>query len=142
MENSETRFKKREQPDIRLDITPLIDVVFILLIFFMISTTFITVPGIKVKLPESISEEITREKREVVVGITTDQKIFLEQKEITLKDLEDRLKKVAKKDQKTMVIIQADEEVVHGRVVEVMDIAKFAGLNRLAIATRPKEKVK
>jgi biopolymer transport protein ExbD len=126
----------------RFDLTPLVDVVFLLLIFFMLSTTFIVAPGIKVKLPKSSSTEISREKKEVRVVMAKDDKIFVEQKLVSIDELGKYLMKAARESPEGMVIIQADERVLHGKVVEVMDVAKTSGFNKLAIATRPKESKK
>jgi biopolymer transport protein ExbD len=126
----------------RFDLTPLVDVVFLLLIFFMLSTTFIVAPGIKVKLPKSSSTEISREKKEVRVVMAKDDKIFVEQKLVSIDELGKYLKKAVRESPEGMVIIQADERVLHGKVVEVMDVAKTSGFNKLAIATRPKESKK
>ena len=71
------QFKAIKRETSGFDLTPLVDVVFLLLIFFMLSTTFIVAPGIKVKLPKSSSTEISREKKEVRVVMTTDDKIFV-----------------------------------------------------------------
>ncbi len=135
-------FKPMKREESRFDLTPLVDVVFLLLIFFMLSTTFIVAPGIKVKLPTSSSTEISREKKEVRVVMAKDDKIFVEQKLVTIDELGKYLKKAARENREGMVIIQADERVLHGKVVEVMDVAKTSGFNKLAIATRPKESKK
>jgi biopolymer transport protein ExbD/biopolymer transport protein TolR len=114
--------------------------VFLLLIFFMLSTTFIVTPGIKVNLPQSSAERVTQEKNEVQVVITEDNKVFVEETLVDMQELEQRLAERAQQDPQTLVIIKADAKSLHGRVVEVMDIAKQSGLNRLAIATHLKEK--
>ncbi|MBN1254290.1 MAG: biopolymer transporter ExbD [Deltaproteobacteria bacterium] len=134
------QFRRSRKDDARIDITPLVDMVFLLLIFFMLSTTFIVTPGIKVNLPHSSAETVTHEKREVQVAITEDNKVFWEKILVDEKELEQRLMEVAREDSQTLIIIRADAKALHGKVVEVMDIAKQAGLNRLAIATYPKEK--
>ena len=136
------QFKPTKREESRFDLTPLVDVVFLLLIFFMLSTTFIVAPGIKVKLPESSSPEISREKTEVRVVMAQDDKIFVEQTLVSIEELGKYLKKAARESREGMVIIQADERVLHGKVVEVMDVAKTSGFNKLAIATRPKERKK
>jgi len=133
-------FKPMKREESRFDLTPLVDVVFLLLIFFMLSTTFIVAPGIKVKLPTSSSTEISREKKEFRVVITKDDKIFVEQKLVSIEELGKYLTKGARESREGMVIIQADERVRHGKVVEVMDVAKTSGFNKLAIATRPRER--
>jgi len=135
-------FKPMKREESRFDLTPLVDVVFLLLIFFMLSTTFIVAPGIKVKLPTSSSTEISREKKEVRVVMSKDDKIFVQQKLVSIEELGKYLKKAARENPEGMVIIQADERVLHGKVVEVMDVAKTSGFNKLAIATRPKEREK
>jgi biopolymer transport protein ExbD len=134
------QFKPIKREESRFDLTPLVDVVFLLLIFFMLSTTFIVAPGIKVKLPKSSSTEVSREKKEVRVVMSQDDKIYVEQKLVSHEELGKYLKKAARENPEGMVIIQADERVTHGKVVEVMDIAKTSGFNKLAIATRPKER--
>ena len=135
------QFRSRpRQDDARIEITPLVDMVFLLLIFFMLSTTFIVTPGIKVNLPKSSAEKVTRDKQEVRVVVTRDNKVFLEKRLVTMPELQQSFRQVAAKNAQVMVIIQADAQAFHGRVVEVMDSAKVAGLNRLAIATTPRER--
>ena len=134
------QFRRPRRDDARIEITPLVDMVFLLLIFFMLSTTFIVTPGIKVNLPQSSAEKVTREKQEIQVVITEDNRVFMERMPVDVGELEQQLVEVARKDPQTLVIIKADAKSLHGKVVEVMDIAKQSGLNRLAIATQPKEK--
>ena len=134
------QFKKRGNDDFRLDVTPLVDCVFLLLIFFMLSSTLISISGIKVNPPESSAEKIEKEKKEIKISITKDGKIYLNKKETDLKKLASKLKEMHITNRNGVVIIHADKMVSHGRVVEVMDIAKTAGFNKLAIATEPKKK--
>lgn len=134
------QFRRTQRDDARVEITPLVDMVFLLLIFFMLSTTFIVSPGIKVNLPQSSAEKVTHEKKEVQVVITEDNKVFVESMLVDMEGLEQRLVEAAQQDPQTLVIIKADAKALHGKVVEVMDLAKQSGLNRMAIATQPKEK--
>lgn len=134
------QFKRPRRDDARIEITPLVDMVFLLLIFFMLSTTFIVTPGIKVNLPQSSAEKVTQAKKEVQVVVTEDNRVFVEGMLVDVRELEERLVEVARTDPQTLIIIKADAKALHGKVVEVMDIAKQSGLNRLAIATQPKEK--
>ncbi|RLA81135.1 MAG: biopolymer transporter ExbD [Deltaproteobacteria bacterium] len=132
-------FRRRSQADEpRIELTPLVDMVFLLLIFFMLSTTFVVSPGIKVDLPKATKEKVFREKRELKVTITKDNKVYLNGRRIKPKELERAFRERAKKAPQTLVIIRADARALHGKVVEVMDMAKTAGLHRLAIATQPK----
>jgi biopolymer transport protein ExbD len=133
------QFRRPRKEDARIDTTPLVDMVLLLLIFFMLSTTFIVTPGIKVNLPKASAEKVPREQKEVRLIITEDNRVFLEKKMVTMKELERELRGVAQKNPQTLVVIQADAKALHGKVVEVMDTAKTSGLSRLAIATRPRE---
>ncbi len=131
------RVKKREA--VTMDITPLVDVVFLLLIFFMLSTTFIVSPGIRINLPEATAETVRRESREFRVKIDPQGTMMVADVSITIEDLEQRFRSAAELDRDTLVVIEADEVAMHRFVVAVMDRAKTAGLTRLAIATRPKQ---
>jgi len=129
------QFSERTKTDVHLDITPIVDTVFNLLIFFALSLNFIITPGIKVNLPESVTEEIIREKEEVIIVMDKDDGTFINNNPVSMDQISLILSKSAKKNKDTLVIIQADLEVSHGRVVRMMDTAKRAGLTRLAIAT-------
>jgi len=129
------RFSEKTQTGASLDITPIVDTVFNLLIFFALSLNFIVTPGIKVDLPESITEEIIREREELIVVMDKDNNIFIDENTVSIDQLVTIFSEAAQKSKDTLVIIQADQEVAHGTVVRMMDTAKKAGLVRLAIAT-------
>jgi len=137
------KFKGKTNTDIHLDITPIVDTVFNLLIFFALSLNFIVTPGIKVNLPESSTEEIVREKEEIIIMMKQGNEVVVNNKSVSLEQLFLMLSQSAQKNKDALVIIQADEKVSHGNVVKVMDTAKRAGLTRLAIATTMvKKKIK
>lgn len=116
----------------------MIDVVFLLLIFFMISTTFIVNPGIEITLPKSSAEQITKEREEITIAISREGDLYHEGNKTTITALKQIFTTAGKADEST-VIIDADEKAAHGRVVEVMDSAKEAGVMKLAISTEPKK---
>jgi len=128
-------FARRPHDDLTIDITSLVDVVFLLLIFFMVTTTFATQSGIGVNLPEASARE--RPSAEAVsVSITADGTFFLDRGRVTRDALRGGLQELrGQRGEETVVIIRADEAVSHGRVVEAMDAARSAGFRRLAIAT-------
>jgi len=134
------RFSDKTQTDASLDITPIVDTVFNLLIFFALSLNFIVTPGITVDLPESITEEIIREREELIVVMDKDNNIIIDENTVSSEQLVTIFGNAAQKSKDTLVIIQADQEVAHGNVVRMMDTAKKAGLARLAIATAMKKK--
>lgn len=133
------RFREeRKSNNSLLDITPIVDTVFNLLIFFALSLNFISTPGIRVNLPKSAAQEITREKKDLRVVITPSHQLFLNEKAVDLKSLEKHFLEASQSNPETQILIQADQRVTHGRVVEIMDLARSAGLYRLAIVTQPK----
>jgi len=115
-----------------VDVTPLIDIIFQLVIFFMVTTNFITTPGIEVDLPRSSADTILREDNDLKVWVKSDGQVMLDEEPASLAGLREAFK-AAQKD--AQVVIKADKEVDHGRVVQVMDLARSHGLSRLAIAT-------
>jgi len=135
------RFQTRKQDDVQLDMTPLVDIVFLLLIFFMLSTSLSVNPGIKIDLPKSSAEQVKKKKTTLRVAIEASGSIFLEGKKLSLDQLREKFAEVGKANgDDALVVIEADRKVYHGLVVKVMDAAKTSGLNKLAIATRPEDK--
>ena len=132
--------KKRRRLSIspHLDMTPLIDVVFLLIIFFMLSSSFILQPGIKVTLPESNVSEPQLEKS-IEITITQENLLFFNAERISLDELKLKFKSLAKTAPESILVIKADGNVKHSKVVEIMAAAKENNLSRLAVATRPKK---
>ncbi|MCK5591118.1 MAG: biopolymer transporter ExbD [Candidatus Pacebacteria bacterium] len=133
------RFKRRLKiEEGRLDLIPLIDVVFLLLIFFMLSSSFIFQPGIRVKLPESSISETKKEKSYEVI-LTQENLMFFNGERISVEGLKRKMKIIGKTAPEAVLIIRADESARHKYVVRVMSIAKMNGIKKLAIATTPVE---
>jgi len=129
------RFVTTRRPDPAIDVTPMIDVVFQLLIFFMVSTNFIETPGLQVDLPRSSPQTVLSDKKDIQIWMTVDDEIYVDDEPVDLEGLVARLGTRAAEAPDTLVVIKADQGVSHGRVVTVMDRAKSLGLSRLAIAT-------
>lgn len=123
-----------------INLTPLIDVVFLLLIFFMVSTTFATIRhGIRVDLPQTQATEPEVDET-LVISITNEAKVYVGKQWMeTDKQLLETLARHLNKNRETPVVINADTEAMHGQVVHVMDIAKRAGADQLGILTIPEE---
>ena len=121
--------------EVVVDVTPLIDIIFQLVLFFMVSTTFVTSPGIEVDLPRSSSDTILRERDDINLWVTSEGSVFVDDAPVDWSTLQGALQQAATANPSTLIIIKADRDVDHGRVVAVMDLARSLGLNRLAIAT-------
>jgi biopolymer transport protein ExbD len=125
-----------------INITPLTDIFLVLLIIFMVTSTAIVESnaggagaGVRVDLPKGAAREIKQMARDFPVAIMADGTTVVEGKVIEMGALKERLQKLLKESPDAQVIIQADTGVHHGKVVEVMEAAKSAGVERLAIAT-------
>ncbi|OGH04279.1 MAG: hypothetical protein A2600_11050 [Candidatus Lambdaproteobacteria bacterium RIFOXYD1_FULL_56_27] len=129
------RFKERQKPKIGMDLTPLIDVVFLLLIFFIVSTTFVANPGILVNLPKASARPVAQKPETIEVTLTQDHRIYLEGQEVAPGQLQDELVALTQGKGTPGLIIRADGAAQHQRVVEIMDAAYKAGVTRLSVAT-------
>ena len=122
-----------------INITSLIDVMFLLLIFFMVSSTFKEQPGLKLELPESTVSEPT-ELKEIVLQVDLDEHLqvryHLNNELIQLDKLGRNIAKIEAPDLKSL-ILKADRRIQHGIIVQVIDLAKQNGIKKIIIATRP-----
>ncbi|HUT79207.1 MAG TPA: biopolymer transporter ExbD [Polyangia bacterium] len=119
-----------------LEVTPLVDVVFLLLIFFLLTATYVKNPNLDINLPKASLNQTANDKRDVTVAIKADGEIRYDNTEISLESLEGILRAQFAESQEAVVVIRADEGTRHGRVVEVMDLAKRVGFAKLAIAVQ------
>lgn len=116
----------------QIDIAPLIDMVFQLLIFFMLTSSFVMQPGIKINLPKAVTSEVVKyENIEIIVS--GENVTYLNGKVITTQEVKNLLKEVAKRNQP--ILIKADKRASLGRVVEIWDIARDLGITQINIAT-------
>jgi len=124
-----------------INITPLTDIFLVLLIIFMVTTTAIAEAGgqnggLKVTLPRGGKAGDVQEVHDLAVAVLADGQLAVGGKMVDEAALGELLSQAYARNPDTLVLVQADEGVIHGRVVEVMDLARRKGLSRLAIATR------
>jgi len=129
------RFSAQRRPDPVIDVTPMIDIVFQLVLFFMVSTTFVQSPGIQVDLPRSSAQTVLSDDSDINIWMTIDGAVYVDDAPVTTGQLRQMLQSRARVDPNTMVVLKADAGVDHGRVVLVMDMARGFGLTKIAIAT-------
>ncbi|MFO7813055.1 MAG: biopolymer transporter ExbD, partial [Pelovirga sp.] len=116
-------FRRKVSESPRVELTPMIDVVFLLLIFFMISTTFIERPGVNIDLPEGGTQQVAAEKKEVEVYLTEEGDLYLQREAITQTELNDHLVGLGIESAREMTfLLMADKSARHGWVIEVMEI--------------------
>jgi len=128
------KFRQDENnKNLEINMTPLIDVVFLLLIFFMVSTTFVYTNSLKVNLPKAKGESVET-KKNINIVITKQGVITIDGQQVSKLTFGAKLKELYNKNPNATVIIQADKDSRHGDVVFVMDESKKAGYDRFAIA--------
>lgn len=129
------RFKGRMEPEHglkQIDIAPLIDIVFQLLIFFMLTSSFIMQPGIKVNLPKAVTSEVVRAEN-IELLVSSENVAYLNEKVMTTPELKGLFKEAAGRQQS--ILIKADRRASLGRVVEIWDMARDIGISQINIAT-------
>lgn len=132
------KLRRRPPRKARIEIIPMIDTVFFLLVFFMMASLAMTVHGgIPVNLPKAARAEAARAP--VSISVARDGAVYLERERIEPAQLTERLQGRARTEPDLAVVIEADTEVLHGRVVDVMDAVRLAGVGKLAIAVSPRE---
>jgi biopolymer transport protein ExbD len=119
----------------QLDIAPLVDVMFLLLIFFMLTSNFILQPGIQVRLPRAITSEVIYSDN-LVISVTSQDLMYLNKKPIQMSDLLKTLKTASREG--SSILIKADVGASLGRIVELWDLCRELGISRVNIATNQK----
>lgn len=128
-------FKRRLAQSVKIDMTPIIDCVFLLLIFFMITSSIIKDPGIPVNLPAARSSDSQPDK-DLVVTVKDDGSVYLNDKPIRKADLYVTLQTLRKQKGRDFLIVRGDKVIQYGVLVEIMDIARLAGIASVTLATK------
>ncbi|NLD38404.1 MAG: biopolymer transporter ExbD [Desulfatiglans sp.] len=135
------RFRKTKDEEENIGIAPLVDIVFLLLIFFMVTSHYDIAAGVQIKLPKITKKAADPDaENRVIITVDKDAAIYIEGEKIDISALEQRLTKEIKERGVLDLVLQADVDVSHGNVVKIMDIAKNAGINSIVIAARWRSK--
>jgi biopolymer transport protein ExbD len=129
--------RRRERKGARIEIIPMIDVVFFLLVFFMMASLSMTVyRGLPVNLPRAASGTMPPTET-ATITVARDGEAYLDRPPVTRAMLGERLRGLVGANPQVAIVITADEAAAHGRVVDVLDEVRMAGITRMAIAIRP-----
>ncbi|WP_293746874.1 biopolymer transporter ExbD [uncultured Paraglaciecola sp.] len=126
--------KVRVEEDATIDMTPMLDIVFIMLIFFIVTTVFVKEAGIEVNKPNG-SLAVMPKNANIFIAITEDGKVWIDKRPVETDLVRSNLERLMAEQPSDVIIIQADKKAEHGLVVEVMDQIKAAGIDRISIAT-------
>jgi biopolymer transport protein ExbD len=129
--------KRRQAPTVI--IVSLIDVLIVVLIFLMVTTTFKQLPAIKLALPESKQSKAGASDNALIVTVSKDGMLYLKTDPVTMDTLQQRLVEAVRLNPQTTLAIRADTDTTMGKVIKVMDAAKAANIKAANIFTRPAE---
>jgi biopolymer transport protein ExbD len=123
-----------EDEESSIDITPMLDVVFIMLIFFIVTATFVKESGIDVDKPQAATA-IVQEKASILVAIDADNQIWINRRQVDLRSVRSIIERLHAENPKGTVVIQADKESINDTLIQVMDASRRAGVYNIALAT-------
>ncbi len=116
-----------------VDITPMLDVVFIMLIFFIVTATFVKESGIDVNRPQAATA-VVKEKANILIAIDAHNKIWVNRREVDIRSVRPNIERLKAENPKGTVVIQADKDSRNEVLVQVMDASRLAGVYDIALA--------
>ena len=119
-----------------INVTPFVDVMLVLLIIFMVTAPMM-MQGVDVSLPEATAEPLESEKEHLIITIDTKQQVFINDFQVTVDGLGEKLKKILEGRSDREVFLKADKNISYGTVVQVMAEVKGAGVEKLGMVTEP-----
>lgn len=124
---------RRKSPS--LDMAPLMDMIFILLIFFIVTTSFVKESGVTINRPVAQSS-VTNEKTNMVIGVTKEGHVYIEGQVVDVRSVRARMERFLAEIPDGSVVIAADTQSYSGKVIQVLDACRMAGVKNLSVATR------
>ena len=126
------RYTEQEE-EATIDLTPLMDIVFIMLIFFIVTTSFIKEAGVDINRPSANTAE-RKERGNILVAITASDEIWIDRRRVDIRAVRANIERLKAEHPEGSVVIQADKESKNGLLVQVMDQARMAGVSNISIA--------
>ncbi len=127
------RARKREQDESEVNLTPMLDVVFIMLIFFIVTASFVKESGIEISRPGAATAT-RKERGNILIAITENDQIWMDRRQVDPRALRANIERLHAENPQGSVVIQADRRSQNGLLVQVMDAARLAGVSSVALA--------
>lgn len=131
------RRKQRKTEEAQIDMTPMLDVVFIMLIFFIVTTSFIKEAGVQVEHPIA-GTTVAKPKASLLIAVTKNNKIWISKQEVKVEAVRAKVSKLRQENPEGAIVIQADVGAKAGMVLQVLDQVKAAGVPDVSIAAEKK----
>lgn len=129
--------RRKSQEEAQIDMTSMLDIVFIMLIFFIVTSSFVKESGVEVNRPKA-SNSVSQKDASIFIAVTSDNEIYIDKRVVDKERVQATLEHLITEQPKASVVIQADQFAFNGTVVSVMDSAKGAGIVNIALATEQK----
>ena len=126
----------REEDESDINMTPMLDIVFIMLIFFIVTASFVKEAGIDINKPGALNAK-TKGKATIFIAITENGQVWIDKRQVDVRAVSANIERLLAENPQGSVIIQADENSKNGLLVKVMDQAKSAGVKNVSIAAEP-----
>ncbi|MDY0062273.1 MAG: biopolymer transporter ExbD [Myxococcota bacterium] len=130
------RRRSREPEETAIDLTPIVDMVFIMLIFFVVTASFIKESGIDVNKPGAVTAE-RQERASILIAIDQAGQIWMDKRVVDVRAVRANIMRMLAENPQGSVVIQADQDSKNGILVQVMDAARLAGVQNVALAAQP-----
>lgn len=125
--------RSRQEDEAEVDLTPMLDVVFIMLIFFIVTASFVKESGIDVNRPDAATAEV-KQKGNILVAITENNQIWIDRRQVDVRSVRANIERLHAENPQGSVVIQADKNSKNGLLVQVMDASRQAGVSNVSIA--------
>ena len=126
------RYTKQDE-ERSIDLTPLMDIVFIMLIFFIVTTSFIKESGVDINRPSANTAE-RKERGNILIAITANDEVWIDKRQVDIRAVRANVERLKAENPEGSVVIQADKESKNGLLIQVMDQARLAGVTNVSIA--------
>ena len=130
-----SRHQLQQKTVAEVNLTPMIDMVFILLIFFIVSTTFVKETGVEVERPTA--KTASTQKNSILISVTDEGKVWIDNRQIDVRSVRAQVERLLAENPESSVVILADKTAHTGEVVLVMDQARLAGVAHIALGAKP-----
>ena len=130
------RRRNKEEADTEINITPMLDIVFIMLIFFIVTSSFVTEPGIDPQRPQAETAQ-EKARANVLIAISSTGQIWMNKQPIALSDVRARVENVLAENPESSAVIIADEQAGSGVLIDLMDQIRLGGIGSISIAAEP-----
>ena len=127
------RYSQQVEEEAGIDLTPMLDVVFIMLIFFIVTSSFIKESGIEVTRPQA-DPATGQDKGNILIAVTADGQVWLDKQVVDVRSVRAHVERMRQEQPEGVVVVQADQDARTGLVVQVMDQARLAGVDDVVLA--------